>query len=457
MLKTNLKGAALATLLGVTLAGCGGSPGGASPEGGVDSDTRRWSAAQPIDLPTTANVTEHALDISPAGRAAALWRITGDGVYAAVRDAQGVWQVPVRLGGFADADDSSGIDIAVADSGEALAVWVNQGASPGVRATRHVPGGGWQAVSALSDMGPLVSDPEVEVDANGTAVVIWRHQLGNGTHALLTREQRRGQAWSGMTELTADLPGAVSRTVFDMLPSGQGAVTWTHQLENSSYGVSAMLRQSNGSWGTREVISPRVGDPPNAQLRDARLAWLDGQTPMVAWLADDGPRRHLRHSRLGQSGWSPAATLPSAPEPSTVIFDLAADGDGHAMVVAVLGDVANNGSWRAVGRPHTNGAFGPATALPLPGIASAQSADVRFDRPGRATAALTLRDRQVDLWTARWQAGRGWYAPQSVESVDAVVFRPRLAGSATGESLLHWVQDDGQAPYAERVQSATLR
>ncbi len=457
MVKKNLMGAALAALLGVALAGCGGSPGGAGPEGGADSDTRSWSLAQPIDVAGTANVTEHAMDISPAGRAAALWRIAGDGVYAAVRDAQGTWQAPVRLGGFDDADDNSGIDIAVADSGEVLAVWVNQGASPGVRASRYVPGGGWQAVSALSDMGRLVSDPEVELDANGRAVVLWRFQLGNGSHAIQTREQVRGQAWSGMTELTADLPGAVSRMVFDMLPSGRGAVTWTHQLENSSYGVSVMQRLPDGIWWARTVISPRNGEPPNPQLRDARVAWLDGQTPMVAWLADDGPRRHLRYSLSGPGGWSTPATLPSAPQPSTVFFDLATDGNGHAMVVAVVGEIENNGSWRATGRPYTSGAFGPATFLPLPGIASAQTADVRFDRPGRATAAVALRDRQVDLWTARWQAGRGWYAPQAVESVDAVVFRPRLAGSATGESLLHWVQDDGVAPYAERVQSATLR
>ena len=54
MVRTNRARAALAALLGVALAGCGGSPGGSSLEGGADSDARRWSAPQPVDLPGTA-------------------------------------------------------------------------------------------------------------------------------------------------------------------------------------------------------------------------------------------------------------------------------------------------------------------------------------------------------------------------------------------------------------------
>jgi hypothetical protein len=191
-----------------------------------DARTGQWSGPQVIghfDF-TDSRVPRVAMDA--AGNAVAVWLQNDDQydrVWASHYDTDTGWDAPVQLD-VTNTGDAQPPRIAMNPGGEAVAVWrqLEAGASQ-AWLSRYVAGTGWSVAEPVQDFGQPIPtldvEPEVGIDAEGTAVVLVHDENFN----VLAVPHRVASGW-GEPELL--IRGPAEGFAMDMAPSGQGLAMW---------------------------------------------------------------------------------------------------------------------------------------------------------------------------------------------------------------------------------------
>ena len=95
-------------------------------------------------------------------------------------------------------------------AGTAIALWVREGANESVVQSAVRPAGGsWQAPTALSADGRHASSPHIVINARGTAAAVWE-RLDNGNYIVQAAVRGAGGSWGAVTDLS--VPGRACRT-----------------------------------------------------------------------------------------------------------------------------------------------------------------------------------------------------------------------------------------------------
>jgi hypothetical protein len=197
----------------------------------VDSDAggavhRAWSTPSGVWLDdeqvTAADADPIALDVSPNGTAIVAWRTGDHAIHARIRPAGGtLGPVQTLVAGGADHPK-----VAVADSGEAIAVW-QTAASPWRLRYKVRPAGGTFAATA-TDIGTATTTPreaDLAMNARGDAQLVYVNNPGGGAIQFGAAHRRAGGAFTERPDLSGP-QSSFEAGVAAIAPDGDGLVAY---------------------------------------------------------------------------------------------------------------------------------------------------------------------------------------------------------------------------------------
>lgn len=137
------------------------------------------------------------VSMNDAGQAVVVWQAKESGSsvvsgWASVRSAEGIWG-PVAS--FA----SSGVsypEVAMNNSGKAVAVWTETRDSDALLKAAIYSGDAWLSPQTLSSEGVVASSPEIRVNTDGSASVVWQSNDRAGTVEILSARLDAENSWS---------------------------------------------------------------------------------------------------------------------------------------------------------------------------------------------------------------------------------------------------------------------
>jgi hypothetical protein len=270
--------------------------------------TGAWSAASPLSPPVAdAGVFGPVVKVNPDGAAVAAWVESSVVVAALGNVATQSWAPREALSsvdGLGEGDPSVAID----DAGDAAVTWVWLGARsehPVVQAAYRPRGGSWE-VRTLGDADGSVSPhPRAAIDGGGNATFVWVG--GTGTTSLEAAARTSGGTWS---EPSTIVPSGASDPELAVDPQGRAVVLWRNQ---GTRRIEASIRPgADAAWQPRAFVSPL--DPSvDAVDASAQRVGIDGDGHAVAtWQRGTG-QVSVETSELGGS-WAP--TLENTRRPS---------------------------------------------------------------------------------------------------------------------------------------------
>lgn len=215
------------------------------------------------------------------------------------------WSSPLQLNqGFAGRD----MDIAVDDQGNAIAIWIEDLSSEGktIFADRYVNGSGWSGKVAISQQNSQFNDPNVEMDGNGNAWVVWEsfdlyeddQWLRQACYFAGPMDYGGSWGWRSPLNISSAIDTGYSGTVLRINPDGGAIAGWTI-IENKSVVIVNRYIPEIGWLGEERVSDGKT----NSSL--GQIAISEDGMGVCAWQEYDKEQNSVVVSTLSGSGWSP--------------------------------------------------------------------------------------------------------------------------------------------------------
>lgn len=372
------------------------------------------------------------------------------------------WGTPARL-----AETASHPKVATDVSGGSLVVWGElHGISSSVWAIRHAEGDGWSVPVQIGTYDDWrwrrAPEPDVAVDANGNAFVVWQHKdLGPSWFNASIRASRfvSGAGWSAPAEITGPdsrievelVEGyasccAISIPQVAVNAAGHAIVVWSRSNDSGGQIWAARYVVGDG-WGTPELIwSERTSFGYSAYF--GRLVALDdGGNAIVVW-RDSGSRHTVWASRyVTDVGWQPATIIGDGGHHSFLQGSYALDIASHPHGVAVV-------TWNVWDRDRDARSIAAAFYEPTGGWRNATTinegpSDLLAFEPraavnGAGNALVvwlqySMASEERILYASQSLAGGGWGTPIEVGAGEGT-YGHRLAFNSEGDAIVTWYQ-----------------
>lgn len=290
-----------------------------------------WGTAQLIETDNNGHAYDPQVAVDDSGNAVAVWfqsNGTIKSIWAnAYSDGTG-WGKAELI----ETDDSGNAfypQLATDSKGRGIAVWYQaDGAGhDDIRANCYISGKGWGTAECIETGTGDAENPQVAVDENGNAVVVW--QQSDGTRDSVWANRYFGGTW-GTAELIEENDAG-----FDYDPqvaaygNGNAVVVWSRcrydGIHYTHYNVCSNRYEPSTGWGTAQRIEMN-----NAAMDDFPQVAVDSSgNAMVVWQQHD-VRANIWFNRyeLG-TGWGTAGLLEM-------------DNAGGASVPQVMADSSEN-------------------------------------------------------------------------------------------------------------------
>jgi PKD domain/PASTA domain len=413
-----------------------------------------WST--PEDISTGCpGATMPRLAVNPAGRAFAVWECTENTatvVQATVRaSVNGAWATPQ------DVSSSSGTtrdpQVALDPDGDAVVVWsyVDDRQLSTVQASWRSAAGPWRPPDVLSAASLEVPYPQVAIDAAGNATTVWQEDAG--TCCVVEASQHPlGGSWAAPTVLS-DPNGYAERPQVATDAAGNAIAIWSGNL--TTFRAQVAVHPAGSAWGQAETVSNEGVDAFEPQV-----AVTSGGAAVAAWVAVQGGRDIAQAiSRSSDGTWSPAQDLtPVSDQINAPQLAIADDGDAVAVWTRVASSVR---TIQAARRPAEN-SWTIATDISAPG-SDPDLADVGLDPAGDG-AAVWEREDGPAFFTAQ-AAGLDAAGPvlKSLTIKGRRTARTRLTFALSAQDVwsdlgaAHWRFGDGSRATGQRVKHTYSR
>jgi len=270
-----------------------------------------WGEAELIEVNNSGNAKNPHVAMAPNGDAVAVWS-QSDGtrynIWANRFTPQTAWG-SAELIEADNAGDAGGPRVAVDPSGNAIAVWMQTGATgQGIRANRFTPEMGWGTAQILETgrVGPAVT-PQVGMDADGHAIAVWHQTDLLFRSDVWSKRFTPGAGWGGGQRVEMQDSVATNPQIA-VAPHGDAIAVWeqmgtmykdvwgNHFTPESGWGTPALLEISNAG----DAVFPRVA--------------ADGAGNAIAvWMQGNGSEEDVWANRyIPSSGWNGAVLLEQA-------------------------------------------------------------------------------------------------------------------------------------------------
>jgi hypothetical protein len=283
-----------------------------------------------------------------AGNAIVLWRqfVSGQPVvhlnYARYAPNTG-WQAPAQASSASG--DLSVERLAVDAQGNAVAVWVLTG-SGGSNDKRvfasNLIAGTWSTPLQLSTGSFAARDPQVAITPAGDAIVTWTQlDTGGAANSILSARFVAG-AWLA-SDLIEQGSANASKPQVAIDSNGNAVVVWNQfDLNTSQTTIWANRYTTTSGWGTAaQLETTNTASNPNPQVAS------DASGNVIAvWQQSDGTRTNIWASRysLG-SGWGVATLLETDDAGAATVPQITSDTSGNAIAIWQQSDGTRTNIW----------------------------------------------------------------------------------------------------------------
>lgn len=245
-----------------------------------------WGTAEQIEADDNEYTGAVSVDVDPSGNAIAVWH-HHDGVR------YNIWANRYVVGsGWGTAEvietenlgDAQYPDIAVDQSGNALAVWQQaDGIRNNVWSNRYTVGSGWQTAEKieLNDLGDAYH-PDIKFDPFGNAITVW-YQYDGLKNCIYSNRYFMDSGWSTRTKIDISDIGYSSRPKIAVDNLGNAVAVWEQHDGFNKY-IWANRYSFEKGWGTGQLIE--TGNSGDAQ--SAQVVIDDKGRATVVWRQYDG-------------------------------------------------------------------------------------------------------------------------------------------------------------------------
>ena len=333
--------------------------------------------------------------------------------------------------------DANSPDIAMDKDGDALAIWNRvDGAFNRVEVRPRSAAGVWGAVSPpLSPAGQHASDPQVALDEDGDALLIWRRSDGANQ-----RVQYRTRSKTGVLGPVGNLSNTGADAVQPRVAvddDGDAIVTW-YRSDGANFRVQARTRTAAGTWSAITNLSSA-----GVHAYNPRPAIDDAGDGVVVWYRHDGTYNRVQmraHPVAGPWG-ALQAISPVDLDASYPVVDMDTDGD------AVIAWQQQDESLlqRVVARHRSAaGVFGAIDTL---SDVTGSAPEVAMGPGGTATVVYQRDPGMIGLVEARLRAVSGAWGPVKVLAyTPGDAYEPHAA-AGSGSSVAVWRHQDGDGQW----------
>jgi hypothetical protein len=321
-------------------------------------------AASPSWLPpvTLSNTKEEAslpqVGIDSHGDAVATWLSSGGGEYslqATVRTGlSGSWQPPTTLKKVGMMEPP-GPELAVDPQGDAVVIWANEEKT--IEAASRPAGGSFQTPEALSSTGAAQHPARVVLDGAGNATAVWEDDK-SGETLITTARKPTGGKWQTPEAISAPGKNANEPRVA-VNARGDAVAVWERpDLGGFEVVEAASNPASGGKWGKPVALTNPavVVEPANQQVA------IDGQgDAVVTWSWIDAAKHDIVEAAVGKATTSLWQTPTVLSGPGSVVEETPQVGvneqgdavivwerpNGSNEIVEAATGLAASGSWQA--------------------------------------------------------------------------------------------------------------
>jgi PKD domain len=255
-----------------------------------------WQPATPLDSPQAGTAAPDVV-IDTTGVATAVWTGTmgiGWRVSAATRQTDGTWTKEVTL---SETDPSGSLAplLALEGTGDATAVWSRAvGASTLLElSTRSAVTGAWSPAKVLFPSVLSAIAPQIATDRRGDGVIVWTSSGKSGLSVMVSVRRPR-KPWGVPVSLVTSGSGPVAPQVA-LDAQGAALVVWAHSAGGPSRAQAAGLAAGGVLWSKPRTLSkagfdaltPEVALDPDG---DGAVAWAhyDGRSFVIQAAGYDG-------------------------------------------------------------------------------------------------------------------------------------------------------------------------
>jgi len=354
------------------------------------------------------------------------------------------WGMPERVDRGATRD-SFAPRIVAHGEGNAFAVWSQgDGRRYGVWANRYLPGVGWEPASRVETNAEDATNPQVGVNAQGNAVIVWEQWSGLRS-ALWANRYVVGAGWTA----PAPIEGAVGASDLQLVvdPLGNAIVVW-RGLEGANSTVRASRYVAGVGWGEVVDLGRAEG------VRSApKIAVSGAGHAAVVWASDAGiwANRYV----VG-TGWDAASLVGPKGASISTAYDpqVAVDGEGTTIVVWGAGGVWGSGAHGVYANRFVTPSGWEGARMVANG--GTEAPHIAMDSKGNAVL-VWIRDLSagVPCWNfcnvtaSRYAVGLGWGPPAQLHNgsgypkVGADSGYPKVAVDPEGNAVVVWSSTSG--------------
>lgn len=375
--------------------------------------------------------------------------------------ADGVWQsAAVVETGAANAINPQ-IDIDT--NGNAIAVWAQStgGSVFNIYANRYdASTGTWGTVIEIANDVENIFDPQIAMDKNGNAFVVWAQTIGVIGNVYAKRYDRTTNTWGAAVLISVSTDGYRPQIAVSFATNNAMVVFDSPSAKDV---LASEYDSTNSTWGTPVVIDSTVTDST-----DAQIAMNQSGDAMVVWASNDafgvghGVVMNVYNSTSGN--WDAAASTVESVFSNTSAPQVAINNNGDAMV---LWESPGSGNIYAKGFDVTIGALTTIASRGLATVIGSGSGDsdhqIVVDFNGDALAVWTQQDgvspnfvsnmyaNRYDRTTNKW--GMGTLLETQPGNADA----PQIAIDGRGNAIALWQQTNGLVTriYSSRYVAST--
>ncbi|MBS0421608.1 MAG: hypothetical protein JSR66_28120 [Proteobacteria bacterium] len=390
------------------------------------------------------------LAVNAHGTAALIWRERSgmDGVRLwASRFAPDSkqWSTPTSLALLGGGDDLSADavpHVAIADSGDTLAVWPQQvNGTNEVWESRYTDAGSWSVAARIDTAVVSQAYSQVVYDSAGNAFVLWQQLDGTRNHVYYSRLPVGTTTWSAPVQMDTATGNAVRPYVVADAHGNLVAVwmqTDSPQAGSVSHIWSSNYQSSTGHWS---VPAAMIANDATLSAFLPKLAVNAAGAAEVIWVQDDNSIWSNHYTPA--SGWG-APLLVEAGGNNNGLPEVAIDQTGNAMAVWMRSDptVPQLAHLRYTVLP-VGGNWSASAVISEADSATSEyteSPQIAFDAQGDAVAIWTrTHEGQISVGrSAVYTPGAGWSAPVAVDDGSVVDDGAALAVAPNGTAISAW-------------------
>ena len=350
------------------------------------------------------------------------------------------WSTPVNLS--VSGRDAVDPQVAVDDSGNAVAVWRRfDGSNTVIQSSRLTAGGvGWSTPVDLSVAGEDADLQQVSMDGSGNAVAVWQRFDGSNTVIQSSRLAAGGVNWSTPENLS--LPGQYAYNPHVAVDGSGNAVAIWQRYDGDHYVIQSSGSSDSGmSWSTPETLSAsdQSADNPRVAIIDSGIAVA------VWWQAAELGNQIVQSSRSTDGGitWLSPVGL-SASDQHAIEPQVGLDASGNAVVVWRRSNGSNN-----IVQSSRSADGGVSWSTPVNLSASGQDADhpqVAVDGSGNAVAVWHRENGSNTIVQSSRSAdvGVSWTTPVNLSVSGRSALYPQVAVYGSGNAVAVWYRFDGR-------------